>query len=198
MCDVHPNNASYVYVVPTGTPLSTSPSNYIERIDANNWARVIYYAPMVKRIVGNVCANWKTINTGTLNFEKIESGQAGSTNAALYFLWQSEFRGDVIFGCSNVQNRTSSNENLIEWFGQININKLTYKCQVFPNTIRYFGYTIKALRLEAPQIYTSINWNDGSLSGSTTVDLEINKNSVGVNVANRTWAGKTFKSITLI
>jgi hypothetical protein len=54
------------------------------------------------------------------------------------------------------------------------------------------------LRLEAPQIRTNLNSMFNYRNTPTDVDLEIHKDSAAVNVANRTWAGKTFKSIQLL
>ena len=111
--------------------------------------------------------------------------------------WNS-FSSKVIFKNAKLVHRNAFGvSNVIR--GDLNTEELLRVANPSQNII--------TARFEKPQIITTMNTGtstrafgnrDTNSNIHNFVDIEIHKDSVSVNVANRTWAGQTFRSIRLL
>ena len=170
----------------------------VETIAKNNWTRLAYYAPDIEKCLNYVCYGWTGIGE-PLNFAILKStgteffNSCSDFNQPLSFPMLTTTASSFLRNCPALSNVKLLLENIV-------LN-MAYGNNFIPLTSTTTN--IITLELRAVQTLTSrpsnmLNYRPNNSAVISGVDLRINKDSVGVNVANKTWAGMTFRSITLI
>ena len=203
-------------VVPSGTFIAecsrTSPrncyiyennngnkGNLVTTIAQNDWTTLAQYAPDIEIALDYVGFSWSGVGVA-LNFAKLKTAA-----------------NDFIYGCTQFNQPLSF--PMLTTMGNYTMQSFTN----FNNTISFDKWVVGTQEAFITLSSASTNFitaefravqNVATLSGTNTtiwfryrdtndtthnyVHLRINKDSANVNVANKTWAGHTFASVTLI
>ena len=194
----------------------------ITTITKNDWTTLSLYAPYIEIALADVCRGWTGVGV-PLNFAILKSTGNHFMYDTKEFNQPIEFPmlENLNTTCSYfMSNCYAFNQNLVFQkairFGSafmvgadVFAKKITFAKFIITSSATSFlvsGYANRpliTLEFKTPQTAASLHnsfcyMRPDNTTNHSTVDLRIHKDSLNVNVANKTWAGHTFRSITLI
>ena len=191
------NNVS-PYNMMISTNVNGEPGTYVDTIVPNDWERLAYYAPEIHSCTNYTCYNWSSGVGVPLNFEKLISIGDWFMYMCVFFNQSLIFPKLTTIG-NNVLSNCSALSNVKISLGNVILNSThTYFLSKISTTSNIITLELRAKQTITTRPSNMLNYRPNNSAVISGVDLRINKDSVGVNVANKTWAGMTFRSITLI
>jgi hypothetical protein len=195
---------------------------HYKEIDINDWQALADIAPLIRECSGHIALKWGAVDNITINFENLlrtgadffrESGFNGELLVPL--LWfvagsfmhsstrskglsfpslTNTFNPSFMFEMRDIGSTDASNPEVITFGKTLSANWIAFLRSQVAST-RFIK-----VRFLAPQTVSAFPTGTQTpfVGRLNSADLEIHKDSVGVNVANRTWNGLTFRSIRLL
>jgi hypothetical protein len=194
-----------------------SKGSLVTTIATNNWATLASYAPEIAIAESNICSGWQTAYTGNLNFAKL-------TTVSDSFFQRTNYNGTILLPrltmAGTLMFATQGSGGSVALNTDITFPSLTTVGHRFFQGMNKFTKKATFPQLVMNSNFTDFWATDGTLSGNPTlefqavqtlttaptgafgfadkINLRLPSGSAGVNVANKTWCGKTWLSITLI